>query len=250
MHTYKGLNMNKYLLASVAFTLLMSSLEAKCDNNARKLLTAYPNHLVACDQNRIIWKDGQKMIYDDQKKKNFKQRLEQADIEDMFADSYTRAKQGKPAHNYDPGRYRNDKFFRKMYGNSSNEVKANLTSIKWFGKSVKVTTVNNVDKQLLAVENELKMYPRLAKYLHPIGGTFKWRKIAGTDRLSVHSYGAAIDINVKYSAYWRWSKGGYKYQNKIPFQIVKIFEKHGFIWGGKWYHYDTMHFEYRPELLE
>ncbi|MEJ2663631.1 MAG: M15 family metallopeptidase, partial [Spirochaetia bacterium] len=27
------------------------------------------------------------------------------------------------------------------------------------------------------------------------------------------------------------------------------FEKYGFIWGGKWYHYDTMHFEYRPELL-
>ncbi|MDD5211432.1 MAG: M15 family metallopeptidase, partial [Sulfuricurvum sp.] len=25
--------------------------------------------------------------------------------------------------------------------------------------------------------------------------------------------------------------------------------KYGFIWGGRWYHYDTMHFEYRPELL-
>ena len=32
-------------------------------------------------------------------------------------------------------------------------------------------------------------------------------------------------------------------------KIVEIFERHGFIWGGKWYHYDTMHFEYRPELL-
>ena len=32
-------------------------------------------------------------------------------------------------------------------------------------------------------------------------------------------------------------------------EIVRIFEKHGFIWGGRWYHYDTMHFEYRPELL-
>jgi peptidoglycan L-alanyl-D-glutamate endopeptidase CwlK len=30
---------------------------------------------------------------------------------------------------------------------------------------------------------------------------------------------------------------------------VTIFENHGFIWGGKWYHFDTMHFEYRPELL-
>jgi hypothetical protein len=31
---------------------------------------------------------------------------------------------------------------------------------------------------------------------------------------------------------------------------VEIFERHGFIWGGKWYHYDTMHFEYRPEHPE
>ena len=24
----------------------------------------------------------------------------------------------------------------------------------------------------------------------------------------------------------------------------------GAIWGGRWFHYDTMHFEYRPELIE
>jgi D-alanyl-D-alanine carboxypeptidase len=28
-----------------------------------------------------------------------------------------------------------------------------------------------------------------------------------------------------------------------------IFEQHGFVWGGKWRHHDTMHFEYRPELI-
>ena len=34
-----------------------------------------------------------------------------------------------------------------------------------------------------------------------------------------------------------------------PWEIVLIFEKYGFIWGGKWHHYDTVHFEYRPEML-
>src|SRR6516225_8786638 len=38
-------------------------------------------------------------------------------------------------------------------------------------------------------------------------------------------------------------------KNEVPWEIVRIFEKHGFIWGGKWYHYDTMHFSYRPEML-
>lgn len=77
--------------------------------------------------------------------------------------------------------------------------------------------------------------------------------IAGTVRYSVHSFSAAIDINTKYTDYWRWTKpdgeGRYAYRNKIPWEIVEIFEKHGFIWGGKWYHFDTMHFEYRPELI-
>jgi len=65
-----------------------------------------------------------------------------------------------------------------------------------------------------------------------------------------------------YSNYWRWDleKSGLSdaditettplhYQNRIPWEIVLIFEKYGFIWGGKWEHYDTMHFEYRPEML-
>jgi hypothetical protein len=26
-------------------------------------------------------------------------------------------------------------------------------------------------------------------------------------------------------------------------------ERFGFIWGGKWHHFDGMHFEYRPELI-
>ena len=39
------------------------------------------------------------------------------------------------------------------------------------------------------------------------------------------------------------------WKNQMPAAIIRVFEKHGFIWGGYWYHFDTMHFEYRPELL-
>ena len=30
---------------------------------------------------------------------------------------------------------------------------------------------------------------------------------------------------------------------------VDAFEAEGFIWGGRWYHFDSLHFEYRPELI-
>ena len=86
--------------------------------------------------------------------------------------------------------------------------------------------------------------------------------IAGTTRLSVHAFGIAVDINPQYGGYWQYGlphamreeqvrqkKIPLVYKNRIPSEIVKVFEKHGFIWGGNWYHFDGMHFEYRPEFL-
>ncbi len=86
-----------------------------------------------------------------------------------------------------------------------------------------------------------------------------WRPILGTQRMSPHSFGIAIDINTPRSEYWKWDHRDnwqldsveikLQWHNSIPLEIVEIFERHGFIWGGKWFHYDTMHFEYRPEML-
>ena len=120
---------------------------------------------------------------------------------------------------------------------------------KTINRTIMVTRINGVDKKLTAISNEFDDLPKeMKKYVASLGGTFKWRYIKGTHRLSAHSFGIAIDINTQYSDYWRWNKN-LKYKNRIPKKIVEIFEKHGFIWGGKWYHYDTMYFEYRPELL-
>ena len=46
-----------------------------------------------------------------------------------------------------------------------------------------------------------------------------------------------------------WAGEGGAYRNRIPLEIVAVFEKHGFIWGGRWYHFDTMHFEYIASML-
>jgi len=79
-----------------------------------------------------------------------------------------------------------------------------------------------------------------------------YRRHWAPDRLNF-GFGIAIDIAAAHSHYWLRAKpgaGGHiAYKNEIPWEIVRIFEANGFIWGGKWYHYDTMHFEYRPELI-
>ena len=88
------------------------------------------------------------------------------------------------------------------------------------------------------------------------------RCIAGTPRLSVHTFRIAVDINPQYGGYWAlWAAPRHErgagsaeadwadLQDRIAIEIVKVFEKHGFIWSGNWYHFDGMHFEYRPEFL-
>jgi hypothetical protein len=101
------------------------------------------------------------------------------------------------------------------------------------------------------LEKELPEHPEWKAYLQDLGGTFNWRTVAGTSQLSAHSFGIAIDLNPAHGAYWRWSKfdpSDMSFRLRFPAGIVEAFEAEGFIWGGKWWAYDLMHFEYRPEF--
>jgi hypothetical protein len=230
--------------------------QIRSNNNIQRLVDAYPDHLSHIEGNDLVWRDGTKMVIDDNKNyTDYLQLLANADIAEQMATPYPQGEvHTPPAHNSDPGRVRHEPFFRKMYGNSAAAVKANAVAVDWFGTSLLVTKVNGVDAKLRAVRDELLTKPHLKKYLVVPGGTFNWRIISRTTRLSMHSFGIAIDINTKFTDYWQWDKAqegspNITYKNKIPYEIAEIFERNGFIWGGKWYHYDTMHFEYRPELL-
>ncbi len=229
--------------------------------SAAALIAAYPDFLSSRDGNDLVWTDGTKMPIDDGKgEKPFETMLNGPDIKDQFAQPYA---PGKPAAapdvNQDPGRIRYDALFRKMYGDCrKGGVGKDMEAVAWLpkhrGGKVMFSIINGAAKALQDVSDELDALPEpLIKFLKPTAGTFNCRVIAGTDRASMHSYGVAIDINTAHAHYWRNAKadgkGRLAYQNDIPIEVVEIFERHGFIWGGKWYHYDTMHFEYRPELL-
>jgi hypothetical protein len=227
---------------------------------AARLIAAYPTFLERRDGNALVWRDGKRMAIDDGRgPKAPAARLEAPDIKDMFVQPYPFGAAQPPERDSDPGRARYDELFAGMYGDCRrNQVRANLVPIVWlpkkWGKTLEVTRINGVAEKLAAVSAELDALPaRFDTYLFPPVGTYNCRPIAGTDRQSPHGFGIAIDIAIKQTDYWRWTKPGadgrYAYKNRIPAEIVAIFEKHGFIWGGKWYHYDTMHFEYRPELL-
>ena len=142
-----------------------------------------------------------------------------------------------------------------MYGATAQEVSKKLVKVKWFGQQLPFTKENGAADSLRAVEKELSALPASYRKYFDQSSTFNWRKVRGSDRLSAHSYGIAIDICTKYSDFWRWKNPGkeemdeIEYANRIPKEIIRIFEKHGFISGARWYHYDTMHFEFRPDLI-
>jgi hypothetical protein len=159
----------------------------------------------------------------------------------------------------DVGRARSEALFKKLYGSTAERVQSTLRPLKWLptreGSTLMVSSLHGAFEAFERVSQELDHLPdSLLAYVRTPAGTFKWRVIAGTKRLSMHSFGIAIDINLARSHYWRYDKptaeGTYRYHNQIPVEIVRIFERHGFLWGGRWYHYDTMHFEYRPELMK
>jgi len=83
---------------------------------------------------------------------------------------------------------------------------------------------------------------------------FNYRIVDGTDHLSKHAYGLAIDINPFYNPYVVFNKDGsgetyisptgseaYADRSKdFPYKIdendlcYKLFKEHGFTWGGNW----------------
>ncbi len=233
------------------------------DNQVRSaldhLVAAYPNALAGRDGKMLRWRNGTVMpVSDNAESKTFPELLRHASIIDQFRIPYPRGPLEKPpAVDADPGRFRNTAFFKEMYGDcKKGEVSPRLASLTWlpktWGQTIRMTSINDVDKRLRAVSAEIDALPPDIKHAaYPIAGTYNCRAVADTGQPSPHSYGIAIDLNTALSDYWYWRphNSPIAYRNRMPQEIVAIFEKHGFIWGGKWFHFDTMHFEYRPELL-
>lgn len=90
-----------------------------------------------------------------------------------------------------------------MYGSTPTEVRKQLVKVPWNGSYVLFSKVNGAAAALAAVNRELQQHSELKKYLVS-SGTFNWRYIRGTKRLSSHAFATAIDIGVaKYADYWK-----------------------------------------------
>ncbi len=157
-------------------------------------------------------------------------------------------------------------FFDALYrAHSRDESYARVKTLKFLGRNIMVHY--NILEQLALVEEEIYRdavnnaeVRSWIDSIEQIDG-WNWRIIADTNSRSFHSYGTALDFiptSLKgLQTYWLWTAGWHSEWWNIPYterfhppeKVVEAFEKYGFIWGGKWGLFDTMHFEYRPEIL-
>jgi hypothetical protein len=145
------------------------------------------------------------------------------------------------------------------------EASNNTRRIRFLGNSARVH--NLIIENLSLVEARILAAaandPQVQAWINSISVTesFAWRNIAGTQSRSFHSYGIALDLLPRSlgrrQTYWLWTSQhrsdwwnvSYNERYHPPDAVISAFEAYGFIWGGKWFRFDTMHFEYRPEVL-
>ena len=258
------------LILSAASTLLLSccsnatlseqtstKIVDSLPDNARRLIEAYPKQIAGYENNEIVFRSGTRLTFNDGIKRTIEQMHIEQDIKDIFFQEYDTTR-FPPEYGYDPGRYRSAALFDEIYGSTSDQVIDSLVVVNWCprlgGTPVVFTKIAGAAEALRRVSNDLEKHPELAPWVEG-AQTFNYRTIYGTNRKSPHSYGIAIDLAVPLSHYWRFSYPNatehteITYQNIFSLKVVEIFERHGFIWGGRWYHFDTMHFEYRPEMF-
>jgi hypothetical protein len=198
----------------------------------------------------LVLGPGRVLPWDDGKEKTAEERLESPDLEDTLATPY---RQGPPAPvtdpAEDPGRARVAALLDALYGPRG---RVPLVAVKLGGGSVRVhpRVAPALRRVAARLESSGRNDPAIGAALRRPAGGFADRAIAGTGRASAHAWGIAVDIDTRVSDYWRWVRTGSGWRNRVPAAVVEAFEAEGFAWGGRWYHFDTMHFEYRPELLD
>ncbi|OPJ55397.1 M15 family metallopeptidase [Alkalithermobacter paradoxus] len=224
------------------------------------VMMAYPEYVTDIEVKDgnvyLVMKSGNKIIYDDKRQKGESEKLNNPDIQDMMEEIYPLSdiKQLLP-QNVNPGRIRVYPLLKEVYGASKAEIESNIVNAK---AGYKAYPFNSKNKAAQSLESAMKEASLLAQNvqnvracLYPISGTFNYRYIAGTNRLSPHSFGIAIDLARDNRDYWKWAtrEQGQSRLDTYSREIVRIFEKNNFIWGGKWGYFDILHFEYRPELI-
>ena len=154
-----------------------------------------------------------------------------------------------------------------LWGRGEDQIRGQASPTTFLGRrmflnDLAVQALDEVEQDVLSLS---ATDPAVASWIEDVKIAYSFidRGIAGTGTRSQHAWGLAVDlVPTSYDGlqvYWRWTRAWNRngwhstpleQRWSPPAVVVEIFESHGFLWGGKWAHFDNIHFEYRPEILE
>ncbi|MGQ9616358.1 MAG: M15 family metallopeptidase [Spirochaetota bacterium] len=160
---------------------------------------------------------------------------------------------------------RSSDFLDALIGSSEMEIRASCLWVPFLDHKAFIHRMTAIPLKMVEARilREAETSMPVRQYIENIRIIFSLsrRRVSGTLNMSYHGYGLAIDIIPKgygrKHVYWRWSSAFDPGWGRIPLEkrwqppleVIEAFEENGFVWGGKWYHFDSVHFEYRPEII-
>lgn len=106
--------------------------------------------------------------------------------------------------------------------------------------AVHAKAADSLSKALIAID-DAKLWP----LLDPLGGGFEFRRIGGSDKLSLHSLGLAVDFDPAHNSRDVRPENTRFGGTPDGLAVVRLFELHGWYWGGRFTtRFDAMHFQF------
>lgn len=173
---------------------------------------------------------------------------------------------GPPAITDEDDRRPSTDLLESLFGRTESGIRRHCRSTTFLGhrmfvNSLLIEPLRAAERDILA---EAGGDSAVARWISELDITYSFidKGIAGSSSRSYHAWGMAVDlVPASYGGkqvYWRWGRalGRDGWRNippegrwSPPQAVIEAFERAGFVWGGKWLHFDTIHFEYRPEIL-
>ncbi len=123
-------------------------------------------------------------------------------------------------------------------GDESNLVNLPVSGMKYDGRTVKTIRCHK-----LCAESLSSVFEELADaapwILERYDGCFNFRRMRGGSNWSLHAWGAAIDFDAANNGnHVHWPS-----RATMPFEVMEIFARHGWLSAGAFWNRDAMHFQ-------
>jgi len=252
---------------SLRYGTALDTAEAATDPRVNAFLRAYRPLIdsVTYEEDDVVFSMAGHPIHFQDGRMLARERLDEVDGFDPIFYDYPLERLVSPPPLTDLPTYSTD-YLEALFGRTESEVRRHCRSISFLDHNLFVNTL--ILEPLREVEQEIREAAardaEVVRWLEEldVAYSFLFRDIAKSQTRSLHGFGLAVDLVPRsyggLHVYWQWSRvldreGWFRIplsQRWSPPQaVIEAFEHNGFVWGGKWSRFDTVHFEYRPEIL-